>query len=93
MLRDLATKLAHSLAPKHTVSRLAALEPRATVGVHAKVVGRPVHVLNFGAASEPLGTSPRTGTLQAHLHVHTEQLNRCSQILHRFESRMQPDSA
>ena len=64
MLCGLATKLAHSLAPKHAVSLVAALEPRATVDVHAKVVGRPVPVLDFGAASEPLGASPGM-----HLHA------------------------
>ena len=94
MLCGLATKLVYSLAPKHAMSSspVAALEPRATVDMHAKVVGIPVPVLDFGAASEPLGVSPRTCTLHAHLHVGTERLNKGSTILHRFESREQPDS-
>ena len=43
MFCGLATRLAHSLAPKHAVSAVPAREPEAAVDMHAKLTGRPIH--------------------------------------------------
>ena len=71
MLCGLATKLAHSLAPKHAVSLVAAPEPRAALDMHAKVAGRPIYhkatlgMMGFASSCSSLQRAPRSNAARS----------------------------
>jgi hypothetical protein len=71
MFCGLATKLAHSLAPKHAVSPVAAPEPRAALDMHAKVAGRPIYhkatlgMMGFASSCSSLQHAPRSNAARS----------------------------
>jgi len=70
MFCGLATKLAHSLAPKHAVSAVPASEPEAAMHMHAKLAGRPIH------HKATLGLMGFAGSCSGLLRVPTDNASR-----------------
>ena len=70
MFCGLATKLAHSLAPKHAVSAVPASEPQAAMDMHARLTGRPIH------HKATLGLMGFAGSCSGLLRVPTDNASR-----------------